>query len=253
MDVHAPLNQYQIDEIVNQIEFGDIQEVQDCADLRDKYYRAVLEIRAHESEIKNLKAELKAIKDDFENPQILAGKLYYDKEFADVKIVCVDKTFDCHKAVLSCQNEVFKTMIKNKASTEKQAALMEIYENDVNSITMEQLLFYVYHEKVKDIQMINTDLLRAADKYNVLSLFDMCVKYLQSNLSLENALDVLVSAELINQKNLFDSASRFVRKNTGRLNKTGAYKEMFEKDPKFIAIVMSKFLDVEQEKFEFSI
>ena len=419
MDVHAPLNQYQIDEIVNQIELGDIQEVEDCADLRDKYYRAVLEIRAHESEIKNLKAELKAIKDDCENPQILAGKLYYDKEFADVKIVCVDKnfdchkavlscqsevfktmiknkaliekqeavmeiyendinsdtmeqllfyvyhakvrdiqmintnllraadkynviglfgmcfkylqsnlsfsrkidiqydiqdvqdltdeydsavleiqakeseienlkaelktkekdcenlqslagklyyekeftdvkivcvdkTFDCHKAVLSCQNEVFKTMIKNKTSTEKQAALMEIYENDVNSITMEQLLFYVYHEKVKDIQMINTDLLRAADKYNVLSLFDMCVKYLQSNLSLENALDVLVSAELINQKNLFDSASRFVRKNTGRLNKTGAYKEMFEKDPKFIAIVMSKFLDVEQERFEIS-
>ena len=120
-----------------------------------------------------------------------------------------------------------------------------IYENDVNSITMEQLLFYVYHEKVKDIQMINTDLLRAADKYNVLSLFDMCVEYLQSNLSLENALDVLVSAELINQKALFDSASRFVRQNPGRLNKTGAYKEMFEKDPKFIAIVMSKMLDVE--------
>ena len=227
----------------------DIQKVQD---LTDKYDSAVLEIKAKESEIENLKAELKTKEEDCENLHSLAGKLYYEKEFTDVKIVCVDKTFDCHKAVLSCQNEVLKTMIKNKGSTEKQAALMEIYENDVNSITMEQLLFYVYHEKVKDIQMINTDLLRAADKYNVLSLFDMCVEYLQSNLSLENALDVLVSAELINQKNLFDSASRFVRRNTGRLNKTGAYKEMFEKDPKFIAIVMSKFLDVEQERFEIS-
>ena len=95
MDVE--LNQYEIEDIVNQIELGDIQE--DCADLRDKYYRAVLEIRAHESAIENLRAELNAIKEECENPQILAGKLYYDKEFADVKIVCIDKTFDCHKAV----------------------------------------------------------------------------------------------------------------------------------------------------------
>ena len=245
MDVHAPLNQYQIDEIVNQIDLGDIIEVQDCGDLRDKYNRAILENRAQESEIKNLKAELKAIKDDCENPQILSTKLYYDKEFADVKIVCDGKTFDCHKAVLSCQSELFKTMIKNKALIEKQTAAMEIHENDIDSDSMEKLLFYVYHGKVRDIQLINTDLLRAADKYNVVHLFGMCVKYLQSNLSLENALDVLVCAELINQKTLFDSASRFVRQNTGRLNKTGAYKEMFEKDPKFIAIVMSKMLDVE--------
>jgi hypothetical protein len=233
----------EIEDIVNQIELGDIQE--DCADLRDKYYRAVLEIRAHESAIENLRAELNAIKEECENPQILAGKLYCDKEFADVNIVCINKTFDCHKAVLSCQSEVFKTMIQNKALIEKQVAVMEIHENDINSDSMEQLLFYVYHGKVRDIQVINTDLLRAADKYNIIHLFGMCVKYLQSNLSSENALDILVSAELINQKALFDSASRFIRQNTGRLNKTGAYKEMFEKDPKFIAIVMSKMLDVE--------
>ena len=233
----------EIEDIVNQIELGDIQE--DCADLRDKYYRAVLEIRAHESAIENLRAELNAIKEECENPQILAGKLYYDKEFADVKIVCIDKTFDCHKVVLSCQSEVFKTMIQNKALIEKQAAVMEIYENDIDSDSMEQLLFYVYHGKVRDIQVINTDLLRAADKYNIIHLFGMCVKYLQSNLSLENALDVLVSAELINQKTLFDSASRFVRQNTGRLNKTGAYKEMLEKNTKCIAIVMAKLFDIE--------
>jgi len=28
-------------------------------------------------------------------------------------------------------------------------------------------------------------------------------------------------------------------------NKTGAYKEMLEKDPKFIAIVMAKMFDIE--------
>ena len=251
MDVYEPMNDYEIAASVNQVDIDIQYEIQEVQDLKDKYDSAVLEITAKESEIKNLKAKLKAKEEDFDNPQSLARKLDYDKEFADVKIVCFNKTFDCHKAVLSCQSEVFKTMIKNKTSTEKQAlieklaAVIEIYENDINSDSMEQLLFYVYHGKVRDIQVINTDLLRAADKYNVIHLFGMCVKYLQSNLSLENALDVLVSADLINQKTLFDSASRFVRTNTGCLKKTSAYNEMFEKDPKFIARVLSKMLDVE--------
>ena len=154
------------------------------------------------------------------------------------------------KVVLSCQSEVFKNMIKNKTLIEKQAGVMEmnpmeILENDIDSDSMEQLLFYIYQGKVTESKMLNTDLLMAADKFMVNGLLDLCVKYLKSNLSLENVLDVLVKAELTNQKALFDSASRFVRTNTGCLKKTSAYNEMFEKDPKFIARVLSKMLDVE--------
>ena len=116
---------------------------------------------------------------------------------------------------------------------------MEINENDFNSDTMEQVIFYFYHGSVQDIEMINTDLLRAADKYEAIGLMDMCAKYLESNLSLDNALDILVSAELTNQKALFDSAAKFVRKNQGKMKQTGAYNEMLEKDPKLIAKVRS--------------
>ena len=154
------------------------------------------------------------------------------------------------KVVLSCQREVFKNMIKNKTLIEKQAGVMEmnpmeILENDIDSDSMEQLLLYIYQGKVTESKMLNTDLLMAADKFMVNGLLDLCVKYLKSNLSLENVLDVLVKAELTNQKALFDSASRFVRTNTGCLKKTSAYNEMIEKDPKFIARVLSKMLDVE--------
>ena len=163
----------------------------------------------------------------------------------DVKIVCNEKTFACHKAVLSCNSEVFKTMIRNKSLTEKQAAVVEINENDFNSETMEQVLFYFYHGNVQNNEMINTDLLRAADKYEVVGLMDICAKYLESNLSLENALDVLVAAELTNQKALFESAAKFVKEKPGKKKKTGAYKEMAEKDTKIIAIVMTKMLNIE--------
>ena len=90
---------------------------------------------------------------------------------------------------------------------------MEINEKDINSETMEKFLFYVYHGKVKDIQLINTDLLRAADKYDLIGHLEVCTKHLESNLTLENGLDVLVSAELTNQKALFGRTHRIKKSN----------------------------------------
>ena len=137
-------------------------------------------------------------------------------------------------------------MIKNKSLTEKKAGMMKIEEDDISSDTMDQLLYYLYHEKFKDVKMINPDLLVAADKYNVCGLLDECSKYFEANLSLQNALDVLVAAELTNQKDLFDAASRFVCKNIGSLNKSSAYEEMVNENPKMFTRVFSKMLEVKK-------
>ena len=116
----------------------------------------------HSSEITKLKSEMKVNEQKWEH---FAEKLYGEKEFADVKIVCNDKHFDCHKVVLSSQSEVFKTMFKNKSLIEKQSeGVMKIDEKDVNSDTMEQLLHYFYFQKVEDNKMINADLMIVADK-----------------------------------------------------------------------------------------
>ena len=175
---------------------------------------------------------------------ILAKKLYADKELVDLKILCDGKTFECHKVVLSCQSEVFKTMIKNKDLTETKTGIMKIEERDISYDNMGQLLYYLYHEKIKDISMINPDILVAADKYIVKGLLDECSKYFEANLSLQNALDVLVTAEFTNQKNLFEAASRFVGKNIGSLNKSSAYEDLLKNNPTIVDNVLSKMLDV---------
>ena len=175
-------------------------------------------------------------------------KLYAEKEFVDVKILCDGKSFECHKNVLSCQSEVFKTMIKNKSLTENPPVIMKIEEKDISSDTMEQFLYFMYHETVKDSKKINIELLMLADKYNVSDLLEECSKYFESNLSLENALDLLVAAEITNQKNLFEAASRFVCKNIGILQKSSAYQDLLKNNPTMLAIVFSNMLDVKQEQ-----
>ena len=85
----------------------------------------------------------------------------------------------------------------------------------------------------------------AADKFNVKGLLDFCTKFLESNLSVENALDILIKAELVNQKTLFDAASKFVCKNIGKVNKTSAWEEMLKKNPALIANLFSQMSDME--------
>ena len=172
----------------------------------------------------------------------LVSKLFLDKEFMDLKITCNGKTLECHRVVLSCQSDVFRTMFLNMDMKEAKSGEIEI--NDISSETMETFLYYLYHEEVEE-KVVDTNLLFAADKYNIAGLVKVCNEYLKSNLSVENCLDVLLSAHLMNQKELFRAASDFVIKNKGKLARTNAWKEMEETNPKLINNIFSNVLGLQ--------
>ena len=153
----------------------------------------------------------------------------------DLKITCNGKTLECHRSVLSCQNDVFRTMFLNMDMKEAKSGEMEI--NDISSETMETFLHYLYHEEVEE-KVVDTNLLFAADKYNIAGLVEVCNEYLKSNLSVENCLDILLSAHLMNQKGLFRAASDFVYQNKGKLVRTTAWKEMVETNSKLTTDVL---------------
>ena len=120
----------------------------------------------------------------------------------------------------------------------------EIKIVDCKAETMETFIYYLYNEDIKDVNMINTDLLHVADKYNVSGLTKFCSGHLKSNLSPKNALDVLLSAHKTNQEVLFRAASKFVYENKGQLAKTSAWKEMKKTNPTMIINILSTVFDV---------
>ena len=144
--------------------------------------------------------------------------------------------------MLGSQSDVFKTMFKNKSLIEEQSeGMMIIEENDFDCDIMEQILLYLYFQKVEEGNVINADLMVAADKYNVKGLLNFCTKYLESNLLVEDhALDILVKAELVGQKNLFDAAAKYICKNMGRVNKSSDWAEMSKKNPALIVKLFSQ-------------
>ena len=172
----------------------------------------------------------------------LGSMIFAAEEFFDMKVICNGKTFQCHKVVLASQSDVFSTMFLNMEMTE--AKLGEVKIDDFKAETIETLMYYFYNQEVKDVSLINTDLLLVAEKYNISSLLKICSGHLQSSLSPKNALDVLLSAHLTNQEDLFSAASKFVYKYKGQLAKTTAWIEMKETNPAMINNILSFVLDV---------
>ena len=70
----------------------------------------------------------------------------------------------------------------------KEGASGEVEINDVHAETTDILLHYLYHEEVEDAKLVDTNLLFAAEKYNVPGLLKLCVKHLKASLSMDNVL-----------------------------------------------------------------
>ena len=143
---------------------------------------------------------------------------------------------------MSCAAEAtFLTLLfSNDEMIEAQSKEVEI--NDIQADTMETFLYFLYHDQVQDVKMINAKLLLAAHKYNVLELMEVCTEYLKKNLSFENATDVLVSSHLTDQKNLFEIASAFIKKNEGKVVKTIAWEEFKKTNPTMAIDIISSVL-----------
>ena len=80
--------------------------------------------------------------------QKLNEKLFLNRECTgDLKIICQGEVFNCHELVLSCQSDVFCTMLSSGKMLESKSGEVKI--DDVKPEVMEILLHFIYHDALK--------------------------------------------------------------------------------------------------------
>ena len=206
---------------------------------KEVFYRAKSNVEINVSYKVTFELELKKTEIPSLKPNLL-HKLYSDGEFSDVKVHCDGKVFNCHKIILSGQSEVFKNMLVENDFIESASG--EIKITDISATTMENLLFFIYHEDL-DGTKITGDLLVAANKYDISDLVNYCVEFLGDNLSENNAVDVMTSAFLTDQEELFESAYKFIffkLRNDNQMVETEAWKKLQEEKPVLALKMLNK-------------
>lgn len=106
---------------------------------------------------------------------------------------------------------------------EKEANVVKMESIAYN--VLKELLRYIHTDKVESLQEMATDLLVAADKYEIWMLKDLCASKLCTSISKNNAVDLLIVAHLHQVNSLKTRAMRFVAKHV----KDIAYASTFKK------------------------
>ncbi|GBN61466.1 TD and POZ domain-containing protein 5 [Araneus ventricosus] len=137
--------------------------------------------------------------------------LYNDRLFCDTKLRTDTETFPAHRNVLSARSPVFKKMFTTDM---KEKAGECINVPDMSSDTVRRMLKFLYTDCTGDLEMQSAkDLYIASDKYDIASLKQHCSSFMKKNLCPANVCEVLVLADMHQDKDLESAAQEYVLTN----------------------------------------
>ena len=141
--------------------------------------------------------------------------LFNSKEYADVKITCGGKVFECHKNILASRSPVFKTMFD---SNMRESFTGNVEINNMAPDVLENLLSYIYTCNAPSIDRLSRELLATADQYQVEKLKAHCEMKLCAEIGIENCVHLLMLGDMHQAFTLKTQALRFLSQNMDKIN-----------------------------------
>jgi len=121
---------------------------------------------------------------------IAMKSLFSDEKNSDVVVIVGDKTFKCHKNILSARSEVFKNTLAHN-TLESQSNTIVMQETPAQAV--EDMLMYLYSGDVPDKpERFSIDLLHLAEMHQLLPLKEACVKNLMEGLTVSSCISTLI-------------------------------------------------------------
>ncbi|CAG9784357.1 unnamed protein product [Diatraea saccharalis] len=114
-------------------------------------------------------------------------KLLVSYEFSDCSFSVLGQNLKAHKLLLGISSPVFEAMFYGPLSSNE-----DIVITDIEPDTFQLLLNYIYTDQV-EISSIDQafELLYASRKYLLDHLSNLCIVYIQANISVDNVVDIL--------------------------------------------------------------
>lgn len=161
--------------------------------------------------------ELTTLDDDLD-------KFFQNQDFCDVVFSVAGEEFPAHKQIISARNDVFAKMFRSEM-VEKKHGKVEI--SDIEPHIFKLLLRFIYSERLysQDTQEL-LKVMVAADKYSCKGLVNACGRRLIHNMDVDNAVHILIVADLVEELFLKKKCIDFIVENGDEVCATEAYKEM---------------------------
>jgi len=161
--------------------------------------------------------------------------MFESGEFSDCIVECGDRKFNCHKNILGSRSSVFKAMFSHDM-TENRFGKLEI--TDLDEETLYEMILYIYSGNIRYLDSKASDLLSAAEKYNLTELKQICEEYLCENVDMENVCDLLLLSSLYNCGQLRKIGLVYVADNRKEFIFEKEWKSKLQSDPEIMASII---------------
>lgn len=150
------------------------------------------------------------------------GLYLCNQKLSDVMLIVEDQEIPAHSQILAMRSSVFSTLLSTKDPSEQKRLLLK----DMSHGVVLEMLRFIYTDRVKDLEEIAKELLLAAILYDIKQLKKTCLKTIQSQIDISNAIDLLEFADKHFITELKMSTMDFVKKNAIAVKETASYKNL---------------------------
>ncbi|CAB0038960.1 unnamed protein product [Trichogramma brassicae] len=156
------------------------------------------------------------------------GEALLSGMFSDVTLVVEGRKFKAHRFVLAARSPVFAKMFM---SSMRESREQEITIPTANRDCFLKFLQFCYTDAVQNVELDAFGLLMLADHYDVKGLRWVCEKCLLAVMCAENAIDVMLVADLINDAKLLTKAMEYIKPRQEQVYKTSRHDEIMATRP----------------------
>ncbi|XP_065216037.1 speckle-type POZ protein B-like [Planococcus citri] len=182
-------------------------------------------------------------------PACLGGieTLFMDNKFSDITICVKNQEYPAHKNILAARCPYFRKMF-NADWKEKNLDSIEL--KLIDETVFEEVLRYIYSGSLEKVKTMATQLLEAADMFDLEELKLVCEEELLTNLSTKTAVDLLVLADRYNAKNLKAQTINYVKMNSYNPDMLSAeiQNELVTSNPRLLLEIMNALAKVSLKK-----
>ena len=170
-------------------------------------------------------------------------KLFESMKFSDITFKVRGQEFQAHKNILSTRSPVFAAMFEHQTMSENVTGIVDVV--DVEPEVFKIMLCYIYTGQLykRQLDEVATELLAAADKYQLEKMKYECRKHMKNWMSPENCLKLFLLDENHPASYLKGKASNFIRRNSSKVMSSKSWKKAEEENPQRIMEIQKMLIE----------
>lgn len=175
-------------------------------------------------------------------------ELLNENKFVDCTLKVGDRSFPCHRLIMAACSPYFREIFFTEDGKEVENT-KEVVLDDVNPTILDMIIQYLYSAEI-DLNDENVqDIIAVSNRFQIPSVFTVCVNYLQKKLSISNCMAIFRMGLVLNCPRLAVAARNFIADRFELLHKDEEFLKLAAHE--LFAIIGGDSLNVEKEEMVF--